>query len=196
MKKYILIICLICSFLISAQKEEVTPSYDFSLKTRLYKILPDSIYTIIEDNPIIFYSNDSSVYGSFWSLIVYTDNNYCVYSYNPFPYHRYIKRVKFDPADSASFFSANQVLFEWGFDTLAIKMQKMKAIEPKAETSIHDTITVIKNWDKGAYSTHGITEFSGPDSVNFNNKLHKLILTMCWLSDDDIRNQLPDSIMY
>lgn len=199
MKKHIFIICLICSFLISAQKEEVTPSYDFTLKTRLYRILPDSIYSIIEGKPIIYYSNNGNKYeesGNNWSLITSIDNKWHVYNYNSSSFPRRIKRLLFDPADSAAFFSANRALFEWGLDTLAINLQKMKPIKPMVETSTRDTITVIKYWDKGAHSTHGATAFSGPDSAEFNAKLHKLILTMCWLSDDDIRKQLPDSLMH
>lgn len=158
--------------------------------------LPDSLYTILKNKPIIFYSRGH--YGYFWSLIARVDSTYQVYSGQvSYSGERYLNEIsESDPSDTTKLFIHNNAILSWGFDTIAYEAMNMSKVNRTPYVSLWTDLSIFKCDGVNIFSSDGATAFSGKDSIAFNNKFHKLCLIMWWLADSRIREYIPDSAIY
>lgn len=202
MKKILLLIFVFLCFCFSAaQYRNSSSSCDYKMKTRMYILLEDSLYQILNNNPTIYYQNQTDHSSSVdCSILTRVNGSYMIFisSFDTRRSKRYwggVKRINFDKADSSAFFSANKAIIDWGLDSLSGEALIMSRINIKNPRSIKDSISVLTDWNKKPFTTRKAVIFSGPDSIEFNRKYHKICLIMRWFSDDNLRTYLPDSIM-
>lgn len=162
----------------------------------LYRSLPDSLFPLLENRPVIFYSYGH--YGHSWSLIVKTDTNYRTFSgkvdYSGMRHFNETKRS--DQFDTARLFSKNQAILSWGFDTISAEINKMKKVKREHYVTTYTDLSVFNSTGINTFSSDDAVAYSGPDSISFNKKFHKLCLIMWWLSDSKIRQYIPESAIY
>lgn len=195
MRKIVLIIGLSVCFILSWAYKNPSYNEDNSDMALLYRILPDSIHSMLHNKPILFYSYGH--YGYSWAIATKTEDNIRVFSgrvsysgdcylENPRGRNRF---------DSAAFFLANKSLLSWGIDSISTESLTMKPIKCDSCISIHSILSVIDSCGKTVFNSDNTIAFSGPDSLKFNNKFHKLCLIMRWLSDPEIRPYITDSMI-
>lgn len=197
MKKILLFIGLILflnSF--SAQNEQDLNNDRYKCAESLLKtIMPDTIYSLIENKPILFYTYGH--YGYSWSLVTKVDSNNIhafsgrvSYSGN----NHIIQSTESNRLDSIALFSANADIINWGFDTLPTEGLQMEAV--KKNDIFWTDLDVINCDGMIIFNSNGATVFTGPDSIIFNKKFQKLCLIMKWLSEPKIRKYIPDSVIF
>ena len=161
----------------------------------LRNVLPDSVYSLLKGKSVIFYSYGH--YGYSWSLIAKMDSGYQALSGRV----SYVGELHFNkPTESSQFdtthlFSQNNALFSWGFDTLASKIRSMKKISREPYVTFYTNLSIINSDGVNVFNSDDAVAYSGPDSLCFNKKYHRLCLIMRWLSDTNIRQYIPDSVI-
>ncbi len=92
----------------------------------LRKSLPDSVYSLLEGKPVIFYSYGH--YGYSWTLIAKMDSGYRAFSGRVgYGGDCHLNRpTEFNRFDSTLLFSKNQNLISWGLDSLSSIINSMK----------------------------------------------------------------------
>lgn len=198
MKRILLIIggLFICSFLATSYKRPKIDRYDSTAINLIYRTLPDSLISLTEKYPMVFYSRGH--YGQSWMLLTKVNNHFRVYSGSiDYAGNRNLtEAISLSQFDSCAFFCANKSLLSWTFDTFVTKSLKMIPIKNKPYMTIYKTISVINPYSDVEFTTDCSVTFSGPDSLEFNNKFHKLCLIMQWLSEPRIRQYIPDSVIF
>lgn len=158
--------------------------------------LPDSLYSILKNKPIIFYSRGH--YGYSWSLIAKIDSTYRVYS-GRVSYSGDIELNETSesiPFDTTKLFIHNTALLSWGFDSIFIEAINMKKVNRTPHVTLYTNLSVFNSDGLNIFSSDDAIAFAGGDSLIFNKKFHKLGLIMWWLLDSRIREYIPDSIIY
>lgn len=192
MKKIMFFAALIICFTLSA----TVPNCDNpESKAMPYPALPDSIYYLIKDKPIIFYSYGH--YGYTWSLITRIDNNFQAFSGKVSYTGDCIltEPTKANQLDSTLLFSKNRVILTWGLDTIPTEGTEMKAIKRENYVTFYDNLSVFNSDGVNVFDSDDAIAFQGPDSLEFNNKFNRLCLLMKWISSPVIREYLPESLI-
>ena len=159
-------------------------------------VLPDSVYSLLKGKSVIFYSYGHHGYS--WSLIAKMDSGYQAFSGRV----GYGGENHFNkPTDSNQFnttllFSKNHALFSWGLDTIAHEIKSMKKISRETYVTFYTNLSIINSDGVNVFNSDDAVAYSGPDSLCFNKKYHKLCLIMYWLSNTNIRQYIPDSVIY
>ena len=171
-------------------------SEDYSANSLIYNILPDTIVPLVENRPMLLYCYGH--YGYSWSLVTKIEKEFRVFSGRVNYIGEQILRENTisNKNDSIKFFSANEDLLSWGFDSIAIESSKMKPDKGKHFVTVYESLYVIDSMGKCVFDSDNAQQFLGPDSVEFNKKFHKLSLIMWWLSDSSIRKYIPDSAIF
>ena len=149
-----------------------------------------------ENRPVIFYSYGH--YGYSWSLLTKFDKDIRAFSGRT----TYLgDKLLTEASDSNQFdsiglFSSNEALISWGFDSIGIEGLKMKAIKPKHYVSANENLSVIDSDGLCVFDSDNASAFSGPDSLEFNKKFHKLCLLMRWLSEPEIKPFIPKKLIF
>lgn len=193
MRIIIFLICLLTTFILSPADElPKLSSGKRSCLNTLCSGLPRTICQSIENHPFILFTYGH--YGYSWSIVARIDNRYQSFS----------GRVKYcgdtylttsTPAiefDTIHFFTANETIFEWAFDSIASLAKDMKAIPHDTFATVYENLSVFNSDGEITFSSHDSQRFSGPDSIKFNSSFHRLSILMRWLADPEIRKYLPD----
>lgn len=193
MRVFTLISFLIISIIVSSHNDiPKSDSSNLSCMAYLHDALPDSIYQTINNNPFIFFSYGHHGYS--WSLVTRIDYRYKAFSgrvgYNGDKHLTPSTIV--NEFDSVLFFLANKSVFEWGIDTIASEAVEMKGNELEYYVPIYDNLSIIDSNGACIFNSSNTPNFSGPDSLKFNESYHKLMLLMRWLSDPGIREYFPN----
>lgn len=162
----------------------------------LRQSLPDSVYSLLKGKSVIFYSYGH--YGYSWSLIAKMDSGFQAFS-GRVGYggeHHFNKPSESNQFDTTHLFSKNQTLFSWGLDTIASKIKNMKKISRDPYVTFYTNLSIINSEGANIFNSDDAVAYSGPDSLSFNIKYNKLCLIMRWLSDSNIRQYIPDSVIY
>lgn len=162
----------------------------------LRQSLPDSVYSLLKGKSVIFYTYGHHGYS--WSLIAKTDSGYQALS-GRVGYageHHFNNQTESNQFDTALLFSKNQALFSWALDTIASKIKSMKKISREPYVTFYTNLSIINSDGVNVFNSDDAVAYSGPDSLCFNKKYHKLCLIMHWLSDGNIRQYIPDSFIY
>ena len=159
----------------------------------LRNILPDSVYSFVKNKPIIFYSYGH--YGYSWAVLARSDEDFRAFSGRVnYSGDKFLtEQMEANQFDSTAFFSVNNELLSWAFDSLSAEAYKMQAVMPKRYVTLYSDLSVIDACGVGTFNSNNAETFSGPDSLEFNRKYQKLILLMRWLSSPDIRQFIPDN---
>lgn len=162
----------------------------------LKHVLPDSLYTILKNIPIIFYANGH--YGYSWSLIAKIDSTYQVYSgrVDYFGEHYLNDISESIPFDTTKLFIHNNAIISWGFDSISDEAINMEKVNRSPNVTLWTDLSVFNSNGVNIFSSDNAISFAGGDSKGFNEKFHKLCLIMRWLSDSRIRKYIPDSAIY
>ncbi len=197
MRKLLFISALLaCFFVYAASMNSESYSDDYTPMASLRRTLPDSIYSQLENRPLLFYS--CGHYGYAWSIITQTDSSFRAFSGRV--YYNGDNQLT-EPTDSTRFdsvamFSANEALLKWGFDTLPSAGLKMKSLPRVPYVTIYQNLWVMDSCGGRVFASDNAATFSGADSVEFNSRFRKLSLIMHWLSQPIIRPYIPDSVIY
>lgn len=197
MRKILLIIILYVCIDISFAYNRPLSKSDYNIERDvLSEILPDSVYSLLKNRPIILYAYGH--YGYSWSLITRIDNHLQAFSGNlSYGGNRYLTEpTEFNQFDSVSFFSANASLLSWGFDTIPVMGAKMTPIKRANYITLYKALYVINSKGDLVFNSNDAVAFSGPDSIGFNERFNRLCLIMRWLSEPNIRQYIPDSLIY
>ncbi len=193
---FIFIGLVFCLIMISAFGKPIPESNSDDFEFILRHPLPDSLYSLLRGKPVIFFTHGH--YGYSWSLIAKMDSGYQAFSGRvTYGGERYTNKLtESTQIDSARFFSQNQDLLSWGFDTISSKINIMKEISRGPYMSIRRNLQVINSEGINVFTSDATAAYSGPDSLDFNKKFRKLCLIMWWLSDYRLREYIPDSAIY
>lgn len=72
----------------------------------------------------------------------------------------------------------------------------MKRISRAPYVTFYTNLSIINSEGVNVFNSDDVVAYSGPDSLCFNKKYHKLCLIMRWLSDTNIRQYIPDLVIY
>ncbi len=197
MRKLLFVITTILGVaLLSALERPISKLDNINSENILYKSLPDSLYSLLKDKSVIFYSYGH--YGYSWSLIAMIDSSYRAFSgIVDYSGNRHLNETTgYSQFDTALLFSKNRVLLLWGFDTISTEINHMKKVRREPYVTFYTDLSVINSDGKNVFSSDDAIAYSGPDSISFNKKFHKLCLIMRWLSDAKFRQLMPDSAIY
>lgn len=184
MKKILLFIVVMVGFTMSAAYQEPISDSGMTVEMkRLRRILPDSIYTMIENRPVLFYFYGHHGYG--WCILTRAGTGYRIYRGRVYEGRdeQLAEPLTFNHSDSVTFFSEYEALLSWGFDSIPVEASKMKPV--KAEPlflGYWESLELVDSCGRCIFDSGNARSFSGPDSVNFNKKFHKLVFAMTWLS--------------
>lgn len=161
----------------------------------VYNSLPDSLHRFIKNRSLIFYSYGH--YGYSWSLIVKMDSSYKIFSGRvDYSGYRHLNATKeINQIDTAMLFYKNNDLFSWGFDSISTEIKSMKKIKQEPYTTIYSDLSVYNQEGERIFGSDDAIAYSGPDSISFNKKFHKLCAIMRWISDSKFRQYVPDPII-
>lgn len=162
----------------------------------LRQSLPDSLYTLLKNKPVIFYCYGH--YGYSWSMIVKFDSIYNIYSGRVgYLGGRYLnKKNESISIDTLRLISNNRSLISWGLDTISTEAICMRKVQREVFVTFSADLSVFNADGINTFRSDDAIAYSGPDSICFNKKYEKLCLIMRWLSDSKIRPYLPDSVIY
>lgn len=197
MKKIFLIIAVF--FCLTLSLPSRNPVSDFNECNRdeiLRQSLTDSLYSLLKGKPVIFYSYGH--YGYSWSLIAKMDSAYQAFS-GRVGYggeRHFSKPTESNQFDTTHLFFKNRALFSWGLDTIASEIKSMTKISREPYVTFYTNLSIINSEGVNVFNSDDAVAYSGPDSLCFNKKYHKLCLIMRWLSDTNIRQYIPDSDIY
>lgn len=175
------------------------PASDFNKYNQnemLHRSVPDSLYSLLTGKSVIFYSYGH--YGYSWSLIAKMDSGYQAFSGRA-GYggeHHFKKPSESEHFDTTQFFSKNQALISWGLDSIASAAKRMIKNSRVPYVTFYTNLSIVNSEGIDVFNSDDAVSYSGPDSSCFNKKYHKLCLIMRWLSDANIRQYIPDSIIY
>lgn len=197
MKKIIIIpILLIFSFLFSILANSMSNLSNTTSSNILQQILPDSLYTLLKDRPVIYYSYGH--YGYSWSLIARIDSTYRIYSGRVgYTGDKYLDKISDSvPFDTTKFIIHINNLLSWGFDTISAEAINMKKVHRTSDFTLYTDLSGFNSDGVNVFNSDDAIAFSGGDSTIFNAKFNKLCLIMWWLSNSRIRKYIPDSTIY
>lgn len=197
MKKILFFIAAILYVtLSSASGKPISDQDNINSENILYRSLPDSLYSLLKNKSVIFYSYGH--YGYSWSLIALIDGNYRTFSGRVgYLGDRHLSvMTESSRFDTTRLFSQNHALLSWGFDTISTEVRYMKKVRRQPYATSYSDLSVIDPEGKIVFNSDDAIAYSGPDSLGFNNKLNKLCLIMRWLSDAGFRQLIPDSLIY
>lgn len=197
MKKILFVIAAFLCMTLSLTSRNVESNFNKCNKDEILRnVLPDSVYSLLKGKSVIFYSYGH--YGYSWSLIAKMDSGYQTLSGKvDYVGEQYFnKPSESNQFDTTHLFSKNHALFSWGFDTIASKVKSMKKISRDPYVTIYTNLSIINSDGVNVFNSDDAVAYSGPDSLCFNRKYHKLCLIMRWLSDTNIRQYIPDSVIY
>lgn len=160
-----------------------------SLRNKLSYNIPDSIYQDIKDKPLIFYS--SGHYGCIWSLVIYVEGNFKAVSGSTSSGEIIIQKPDGENMlDSTAFFTATRGILRWGLDSLMSEVSLLKPVERKEYSPIYTSISVFSGDSIISLDSYRAISFTGPGSVRFNEKYHRLLLIMAYLAEPYIRQYI------
>lgn len=194
MKNLILIIVLaICLNLVASNKQNQYSSSNSDLNY-LYRTLSDSMISLIENKPMILYM--CGHHAHVWSVIIINENKYQIVCGrgNSRGVNTIYKPIEPHLFDTTSFFSAHKEIISWGFDTMPYQAHRMKAIRSSEFILYNGNLSTISMDSTKSFNSNYAIAFSGPDSIEFNSKFHKLKEVMLWLAFPLIREYTPDSV--
>ncbi len=161
----------------------------------IYEDMPDSVSKMLEGRPLLYFSIGH--YGYRWSILTKEGKNFRTLSGRvSYIGEKYITEpVESIRFDTAELFDANRALILWGLDTLPMEVRRMRSIERGRENyiTIYDKFLVFDSRGRRLFDSNGALAFSGPDSLEFNSKYHRLCFMMQWLSTPELRKYVPES---
>lgn len=162
----------------------------------LQQISPDSLYPLLKNRPIIYYTYGH--YGYSWSLVVRIDSTYRIYSgHVDYSGDQYLDKTSESiPFDTTTLIVNNKALFSWGFDTISTEAVNREKVFRKPFLTIYADLWVFNADGLNIFCSDNAIAFTGSDSIAFNKKFDKLCLIMWWLSNSKIRKHVPESIIY
>ena len=196
MKTLFTVICIfICCFIISAYRDQSPDSYNDSTLSPLYGFVPDTILSLVEDKPALFYS--CGHYGYSWALITKQNKDIRALSgrVNYSGKKSLTDQFDFNQIDSIKLFSSNEALISWGFDSIAKKVLKMRPIKREHYVTIYENLLLMNSEGVVVFDSNDAQVFSGPDSLEFNHNFHKLCLLMRWLAEPEIRQYISNDVI-
>ena len=172
MKHIVVFIFLIISFItcsshLDSRRFDVISNFD------------DSITDLIEGKKFLYYTKGHN--GHIWSLAVPEKDHYIIVSGNT--------RNNDCRIDTISII---EPVLKWGLDSMALYCHKMKPVECSLYSPFYERLVLCSSRKETIFDCLGTNIYSGPDSVNFNNKLAELKYLMYWLATPlEIRKKLP-----
>ena len=98
--------------------------------------------------------------------------------------------------DTVAFLNANGKLLAWGLDTLPVIAKKMTPQHRTVYWPIYESLYGLNAKTGDEFFSDNAIGYSGPDSVAFNEKFTKLNMLMYWLAAPDVRQVIPESIIF
>lgn len=98
--------------------------------------------------------------------------------------------------DTVAFLNANGKLLAWGLDTLPVIAKKMTPQHRTVYWPIYESLYGLNAKTGDEFFSDNAIGYSGPDSVAFNEKFTKLNMLMYWLAAPDVRQVLPESMIF
>ena len=196
MKKLLfLAIAIFCITLLLASEKPISNSDNDESENILCRSLPDSIYSLVKNRPVIFYSYGH--HGYTWAMIANIDGNLRAFSGRIGYDSRYLNEsTEDDRFDSTLLFSKNRALFSWGFDTIPTKSGVMRKVDREHYITFYTDLSIFNSEGNNVFNSNDAVAFSGPDSINFNQKFNRLSLIMYWLSFHKIREYIPEAEIF
>ena len=199
MKKILLFIVLLMGLTLSAPSKESMSlnSHIPANDNLLRRILPDSIYSIVDKRQTLFYFFDG--FGSVWSLLTKTDTGFIAFRgvRQSSKYGKdLVEPIGFNQNDSMRFFAANRALFLWGLDTFPKEVSKMEPIIDTMYNPFFPRLILFDSIGIRVFGPDKVIAFSGSDSVTFNDKYLHIKQLMLWLSFPRLREYFVDSVVF
>lgn len=171
-----------------------TSSQHNSRPVNLRLNVPECVFKIAEGNPTIWYISGYRSYQ--WPLLTKTKDGikgFCGKS--GYTSDLSLCKLHLSPTDSIAFFESNKALINWGFDSLTIESVNMKPHYNAQPSPRYENLGVIFSPPGLTFNSEFVVQFSGPDSIYFNNQLNRLMLIMLWLSSPEIRKHIPEKLI-
>ena len=98
--------------------------------------------------------------------------------------------------DTVAFLNANGTLLAWGLDTLPVIAKKMTPQYRTVYWPIYESLYSLNAKTGDEFFSDNAIGYSGPDSVAFNEKFTKLNMLMYWLAAPEVRQVIPESMIF
>ena len=189
MKKILLFIVVFLCVSLSMTSPKVC---QINAKELFRNILPDTLLTLVEKHPTIFYTYGH--YGYSWALLVKLDNKIQAFSGRVSSSGEcfFTESTEFSKFDTVSFCMENRGLLLWGFDTIASEADGMRGVRRTHFVTFDTKLDVFNSDGENVFNSGGAIAFSGRDSLEFNKKYQRLCLIMRWISDAEFRQYITD----
>lgn len=162
----------------------MTPSRDSDAEYTDYKdvigrnIINDTVLNIIDGKKFLYYTTGHHYHN--WSMVIPRDDYYVILSGNTWE-----KNLCVDTVFSSS-------VLKWGLDSLELYCNKMTPIKRTKYVSGYNQLALISFDNKVVCNYCNIIGFSGPDSVVFNKKYHRLGYLMFYAAaPSNFKEKLP-----
>lgn len=169
-------------------------AYSFQTATIENQSVPqtvrDSLKVEMVGKDFLYYSTGH--HGVVWSLIYREAGSYRMRIGTTREYNQ-VMNAEFD---TVAFLNANGKLLAWGLDTLPVIAKKMKPQHRTVYWPIYESLYSLNAKTGDEFFSDNAIGYSGPDSVAFNEKFTKLNMLMYWLAAPEVRQVIPESIIF
>ena len=150
----------------------------------------DSLKVEMVGKDFLYYSTGH--HGVVWSLIYREAGSYRM-RIGTTRGNNQVMNVEFD---TVAFLNANGKLLAWGLDTLPVIAKKMTPQHRTVYWPIYESLYSLNAKTGDEFFSDNAIGYSGPDSVAFNEKFTKLNMLMYWLAAPEVRQVIPESIIF
>ena len=138
--------------------------------------------TVQDDFPkptILYYIGNRRL----WSTIRQDSTSYVFSSGNSIPpASMYSKSYTQESFDTVKVIKECLPIIKWGLDSLPILSKKMYAVPDTSYNPLSSVLSIYLNGELVFTKDYDVSEYEGPNSSDFNDKLSKLTALMLWLS--------------
>ncbi len=161
----------------------------------LIDVLPDTLHDTVKEKSLITFISGHSAFV--WSLIIIDDDNIKFFSgrINSVGESHIYESNGSNLVDTVAFISANRDFLIWCVDSLPIECDSMMPVKCQEYNPIYTSLSIISKKSELIFDADNTFEFSGSDSIAFNNKFKRLLSIMRWLADPSIRPYMPQAIL-
>ena len=154
------------------------------------RMIRDSLKVEMVGKDFLYYSTGH--HGVVWSLVYREAGSYRM-RIGTTRGNNQVMNAEFD---TVAFLNANGTLLAWGLDTLPVIAKKMTPQYRTVYWPIYESLYSLNAKTGDEFFSDNAIGYSGPDSVAFNEKFTKLNMLMYWLAAPEVRQVIPESMIF
>lgn len=170
--------------ILSGMAQSIADKNDDKSLLWIKSILNDRNKSIDNSQYLFYYTGH---HGIIWSMVLSDSSG--IHFFNGTT-RKPIEKPEQYSFDTIAFVKDNLKTITWGLDSLADAAKLVTQTKDHTYNPIYNVLYVVKD-NKRIFTLDNNGNFSGPDGVEFNIKLKKLLYLMFWLAAPDCRSYAP-----